>query len=204
LRLYTFLSQIFDYGNTAIEKRAIFYKRLLPLLEFGREREGIDLSKVVLTHHHLKDQGSRALPLGPGEAPKLPPITEAGTGSVQEQQKVYMAVLIEKLNDLFGAETSEQDQLRYVNGTILGKVAESATLQQQAANNTKEQFSNSPDLNSELQNAIIESYDAHTTMSTQALNSPIVLRGLLDILLNHSGLYETLRARASSSSQIGL
>ena len=204
LRLYTFLSQIFDYGNTAIEKRAIFYKRLLPLLEFGREREGIDVSKVVLTHHHLKDQGSRSLPLGPGEAPKLPPMTEAGTGSVQEQQKVYMAVLIEKLNDLFGADTSEQDQLRYVNGTILGKVAESATLQQQAANNTKEQFANSPDLNSELQNAIIESYDAHTAMSTQALNSPIVLRGLLDILLNHSGLYETLRARASFSSQIGL
>ncbi len=27
LRLYTFLSQIFDYGNTAIEKRAIFYKQ---------------------------------------------------------------------------------------------------------------------------------------------------------------------------------
>ena len=42
LRLYTFLSQIFNYGNTAIEKRAIFYKRLLPLLEFGREREGIE------------------------------------------------------------------------------------------------------------------------------------------------------------------
>ena len=47
LRLYTFLSQIFDYGNTAIEKRAIFFKRLLPLLEFGREREGIDLSKLM-------------------------------------------------------------------------------------------------------------------------------------------------------------
>ena len=34
-------------------------------------------------------------------------------------------------------------------------------------------------------------------MSTQALNSPIVLRGMLDILLNHAGLYESLRARAS-------
>jgi hypothetical protein len=56
VRLYTFLSQIFDYGNTAIEKRAIFYKRLLPLLEFGREREGIDLSKVKLTHHTLKNR----------------------------------------------------------------------------------------------------------------------------------------------------
>ncbi|MEI6193544.1 MAG: hypothetical protein WCS42_04350 [Verrucomicrobiota bacterium] len=51
IRLYTFLSQIFDYGNTALEKRAIFFKRLLPLLDFGRESEGIDLSKVVLTHH---------------------------------------------------------------------------------------------------------------------------------------------------------
>lgn len=39
LRVYAFLSQVFDYGNTAIEKRAIFYKRLLPLLDFGRDRE---------------------------------------------------------------------------------------------------------------------------------------------------------------------
>ena len=29
-RLYTFPSQIFDYGNTALEKRADFYKRPLP------------------------------------------------------------------------------------------------------------------------------------------------------------------------------
>ena len=66
-RMYSFLSQIFDYGNTAIEKLFIFYKRLLPLLEFGREREGIDLSKVIFTHHSLKDQGKRQLILGDGE-----------------------------------------------------------------------------------------------------------------------------------------
>jgi type I restriction enzyme R subunit len=80
-----------------------------------------------------------------------------------------------------------------VNGTIFGKVMESNTLKQQAGSNTKEQFANSPNLQNELQNAIIESYDAHTSMSTQALNSPIVLRGILDILLNHSQLYEALR-----------
>ena len=50
------------------------------------------------------------------------------------------------------------------------------------------------------ENAIIESYDAHTAMSTQALNSPIVLRGILDVLLNHSGLYEKLRGRNQLSS----
>ena len=69
--------------------------------------------------------------------------------------------------------------------------------------NTKEQFANSPDLKNELQSAIMESYDAHTSMSTQALNSPMVLRGMLDILMNHSQLYETLRARAGVTGAEG-
>ena len=38
--------------------------------------------------------------------------------------------------------------------------------------------------------------DAHTLMSTQALNSATVRGGLKDILLNHAGLYETLREQA--------
>ncbi len=193
IRLYTFLSQIFDYGNTAIEKRAIFYKRLLPLLEFGREREGIDLSKVVLTRHKLLHKGKQPMPLNEGETPKLEPITDTGGGSVQEKTKVYMGELIEKLNELFGSETTEQDQLVYVYQVIRGKMMESAKLRQQAANNTKEQFANSPDLNVELLNAIMGALDAHQSMSATALNSPKVQRGLKDILLNHAGLWESLR-----------
>jgi type I restriction enzyme R subunit len=198
LRLYTFLSQIFDYGNTAIEKRAIFYKRLLPLLEFGREREGIDLSKVVLTHHHLKNLGKRAMPLGEGETPKLEPITDAGSGSLQEKERAFLSEIIEKVNDLFEGDLSDQDKLVYVNNVIKGKLLESETLRQQATNNTKEQFANSPDLKTELLNAIMGALDAHTLMSTQALNSDTVQRGLKDILLNNARLYETLRAQADS------
>ena len=37
--------------------------------------------------------------------------------------------------------------------------------------------------------------DAHNLLSTQALNSETVQRGLKDILLNHAGLYESLRDR---------
>lgn len=196
IRLYTFLSQIFDYGNTAIEKRAIFYKRLLPLLEFGREREGIDLSKVVLTHHHLKNLGKLPMPLGEGETPKIAPITDVGGGGVQEKEKALLNVIIEKVNDLFQGELSDQDKLVYVNNVIKGKLLESETLMQQATNNTKEQFANSPDLKTELLNAIMGALDAHTLMSTQALNSVNVQGGLKDILLNHAGLYERLREQA--------
>lgn len=100
-RVYAFLAQIFDYGNTAIEKRYIFYRRLLPLLEYGREREGIDLSKVTLTHHNLKDKGQRMLPLGEGGTEKLAPLGEAGGGSVQEQEKARLDEIIAKVNNLF-------------------------------------------------------------------------------------------------------
>jgi type I restriction enzyme R subunit len=196
LRLYTFLSQIFDYGNSDIEKRSIFYKRLLPLLEFGREREEIDLSKVVITHHRLRSLGKQAMALA-GDGPRLQPIKDSGSGEVREKEKAYISELIEKLNELFGGETTEGDQLVYVNHVIKGKLLESEKLQQQAANNSKEQFGNSPDLNAEMMNAIISALDAHTSMSTQALNSAEVRRGLKEILLNHAMLWEDLRARAA-------
>jgi len=199
LRVYTFLSQIFDYGNTAIEKRAIFYKRLIPLLEFGREREEIDLSKVTLTHHQLKNRGKQPMPLGSVEYPKLQPLAETGTGKVQEKSKVYMAELIAKLNDLFGAETTDQDQLVYVNQVLMGKLMESETLREQAVHNTKEQFANSPDLKTELVNAIIDALDAHNIMSTRALNSPKVQEGLKDILINNARLYESLQDTVNKS-----
>jgi type I restriction enzyme R subunit len=72
-------------------------------------------------------------------------------------------------------------------------------LRQQATNNTKEQFANSPDLQSELLNAIMGALDAHTLMSTQALNSTTVQNGMKDILLNYAGLYETLRNRTAGN-----
>ena len=131
--------------------------------------------------------------LGGGENPKLEPITEVGRGAVQEKQKALLAEIIRKVNDLFEGDLTDQDKLVYVNNVIKGKLLESETLKQQAANNTKEQFANSPDLKSELLNAIIGALEAHTAMSTQALGSEAVRNGLKDVLLGPAQLYEALR-----------
>lgn len=200
VRVYAFLSQIFDYGNTAIEKRAIFYKRLVSLFDYGRERAEVDLSKVVLTHHKLREKNAADLSLYGGDPSKLKPLTETGAGEVREPEKVYMAEIIEKLNDLFEGELSDDDQLVYVNNVLKGKLLESKTLMTQAGNNSKEQFSNSPDLNHEFTNAIMDALSAHTVMSKQALASDKVRAGLLDILLGPGQLYEALRARAEGDS----
>jgi type I restriction enzyme, R subunit len=76
---------------------------------------------------------------------------------------------------------------------------ESETLKQQADNNTKKQFANSPDLTKELVNAIIAAFDAHTVMSKQALNSESIREGLKEILLGPANLYESLREMPKSA-----
>ena len=111
---------------------------------------------------------------------------------MQDKDKIALSMIIQKVNDLFDGDLTDDDKLVYVNNVIKGKLLESTVLQQQAASNSKEQFANSPDLKRELINAIMGALDAHTTMSTQALNSTAVQDGMADILLNHAGLYEGL------------
>ena len=193
-RLYAFLSQMFDYGNTDIEKRFLFYRRLLPLLEFGRERDTVDLSKVVLTHHTLRSAGKRALAIAGGESYALPPMDAVGSGRIQEKEQAYLAEIIERVNGLFEGQIRDEDQLQYVDGALKGKLLQNDTLAKQAADNSKEQFANSPDLNQALVNAIIDALDVHNTLSSQALASPRVQQGLKDILLGPGQLYELLRS----------
>ncbi len=195
IRLYSFLSQIFDYGNTDIEKRFLFFKRLIPLLDFGRERDTVDLSKVVLTHHALKDQGKQPMGLNQDGTFKLPPMDAVGSGSVQERQQAYLVEIIQKVNGLFEGELTDDDQLVYVNGVLKGKLLENETLMQQAASNSKEQFANSPDLKDALLHAIMDALDAHQAMSSQALGSERVRDGLKEVLLGPAQLYEALRAK---------
>jgi hypothetical protein len=81
IRVYEFLGQKFDYGNTAYEKLYQFAKMLLPLLDYGRERERIDLSALKLTHHKMRDLGQLKLNLEGQNAPVIPliPVTECGS-----------------------------------------------------------------------------------------------------------------------------
>lgn len=77
-----------------------------------------------------------------------------------------------------------------MNRVIKCKLLESQTLVQQASNNTKEQFANSPDLLNELMNAIMNALAVHHHMSKRALESEKVRNGLREILLNQAAEIE--------------
>ncbi|MDA7657677.1 hypothetical protein N8737_03145 [Verrucomicrobia bacterium] len=172
------------------------FHHLVRLLKSGREREGVDLSQVRLTHHNLRNRGQQNLNLYDENTPTLQPITEAGSGEVCDKEKERLSAIIERVNDLFDGDLTDNDQLPNVDNVLPGKMLESKTLAQQANSNTKEQFSASPDLKPDLVNAIIEAFDVHTEMSKQALNSEPIQMGLLSILLIQSNLYERLVGKA--------
>lgn len=198
LRMYSFLSQIFDYGNTSVEKRAMFFRRLLPLLEFGREREGVDLSSVKLTHHKVISKGGRRLqPAATGEG--LSPPAEAGSGEIREKERLRLQEMIRLVNEIFEGELTERDRLIYVNEVLKTKLLESRVLQQQASQNSKEQFANSPDLSNELTEAIMAAAGAHSEMSRQALEDENLRTKLKTVLLGPGELWEALREVVSDN-----
>ena len=90
----------------------------------------------------------------------------------------------------------------YVNDVIKGKLMESEKLAEQAISNTREQFAASPDLASEIMNAVMDALSAHTSMSKQALESERLRVDMKNVLLGPGKLWEELRARSESRSSM--
>ena len=197
VRIYGFLSQIFDYGNTDIERRSIFFRLLHPLLTFGRERDGVDLSALKLTAYTIKSMTDPKLNLNVGEPVPIYATQEPGSGQVQDKHKVALQELIARVNDLFVGELTPGDKLVYVNNAIMGKLLEDDQLIEQAASNSKERFAASPDLAKRLEDAIIVTMSVFDVMGKQALQ-PKTQQELKDILLGPAQLYEALRAKRAA------
>ncbi|MEH7827532.1 hypothetical protein [Gemmobacter denitrificans] len=119
-----------------------------------------------------------------------------GSAGVQDKEKALLSLIVQKLNDLFTGDLSDNDQLSYAMA-VKGKLLDNEVLLNQAANNKKEQFSTSPTLTKAVLAAIMDAFETHAEMSKQALESQVVQDGLKDALLGPGQLYEALRARAA-------
>eukprot|EP01037_Dinobryon_pediforme_P005926 gene5926-5995_t len=200
IRVYEFLGQMFDYGNTDFEKLYRFARMLLPLLKYGRERDGIDLSELKLSHHRMRELGQQKLNLGgAGETPPLQPVTEVGSGQLQDKHKMRLAEIVAAINDLFEGDLTPGDTVSFFDA-VKTKMMEAPLLIAQATANPKAQFMNSPSLNDELMNAIMDAMAAHQSMSKQALNSDTLRARLLVTLLGPGQLWEGLRRETSSAA----
>ncbi|MGU3438178.1 type I restriction endonuclease subunit R [Actinomycetes bacterium M1A6_2h] len=163
VRLYDFMSQIVDYGDPFLEMLSIFLRLLDRVIADASWAAEVDLSDVVLVGvKHTKAAAVDISLTGDGD---LKGIGAAGTGSRKEPKYVALQVVIDKMNDLFGAESFTASQIReFVQGLVLRLLAY-PDLVNQTRVNSKKQFIESQQFQAAVTEAVIDNQDAHNTMA---------------------------------------
>jgi type I restriction enzyme R subunit len=136
VRIYSFLSQIVTFADTALERDYLFAKALLAFVK-ADAGDGVDMSEVVeLTHlrHEQQFSGSVALDAEEGEVSTI----YSGTGRMREPDPEPLSVIIERLNAQHGTDWGEADGL--VFDAVLDDLVADEDVQVTAVNNTPENF----------------------------------------------------------------
>ena len=154
LRFYDFVTQIFNYEDNEIAKKAIYLRLLAPNLRDSEAPDKIDLSGVELTRLQLVDEGATDIDIGGGGTVK----GAASIGSGAPQDPVMVA-LAEVIRIMSGVGITEDDaQAQTFTDYLLRTAMENATLVGQAASNEFTQFMESPDFREALRDAVMESF----------------------------------------------
>lgn len=163
VRLYDFMSQIVDYGDPYMEMLSIYLRLLERVIKDESWSADVDLSDVVLVgvKHTKAAQADIAL-TGDGE---LKGISAAGSGAKKEPKYVALQVVIDRMNDLFGAESFAESQIREFVLGLVERLMAYPDLVAQTRVNTKKQFIESQDFQSAVTEAVVENQDAHNTMA---------------------------------------
>ncbi|CAM9870567.1 unnamed protein product [Ectocarpus sp. 12 AP-2014] len=109
--LYAFLSQIIPYQDSELEKLYAFVRNLMAKLPPPSDGQAFTLdNEIALRYFRLQQMTEGSIDLGQGEAYPLKGPTDVGTSGVREEP-VTLSSLVEKLNERFGTDFTEADQL---------------------------------------------------------------------------------------------
>ena len=136
--LYGFLSQVIPYQDSELERLYIFLRHLSSKLPRRRSGPGYDFDDDVrLEYYRLQKISEGSIALGTGDARALDGPTEVGTG-VAHEESVPLSRLIDIVNERFGTDFNEADQL-FFDQIVEAAVADDE-LRQTAAVNPASKF----------------------------------------------------------------
>lgn len=188
VKMYEFLSQIVDYEDADLEKLSVFARGLLPNLKTIVTEDPIDISSVEMTHYSLKNKKINQIDLKGGEIQGISP----GGGVARDAETDTLLHIVEKMNDLFAGDLSDDDKLNYAR-TIKDKVMENEQVAQQLRSNSREQAMLG-DFPVAMVDAIVGSMGAHENMAKQVLSEDKIQDGFARLLLDM--IYKDMAAKA--------
>jgi type I restriction enzyme R subunit len=169
VKTYGFLSQLYNYDDTDIEKHFLFFKFLSRLIRDSGSAPSIDLSEVELVAYAIRKDSDAELDLNDGAA--LPPLTGVGGGVPHDPEMAALAEVVHKLNAMFDIDGVTDVDVRNIVIWVRDKTMENSGVVAQAAENTRDQFLESNLLKQTALQALIDSGKNAEILSEQFLES---------------------------------
>ena len=193
VRTYSFVSQIVSFQNTTLERDYRYCRALAAYIRNSATVERLDLgSEVELTHlrTEMTYEGSIALSAGTGE---VTGITGGGKGKQQKLELESLSRIVEVLNEHFGMELGEADQLLF--DQFEETWAQDKDLVNQAQNNTMENFRLV--FNPKFINTIVTRMDANEEIFKKIIDDAEFQEKMADFFVRK--VYSRLRSDAKAS-----
>jgi len=135
--MYGFLSQVIPYMDSDLERLYTYLRFLLTKLPKRETGPLLHLEdEIELQYYRLQKISEGQIDLNKGKGKPLKGPSDVGTG--QEDKKIRLSELIDILNERFGTDFTQADQLFF--DQIQEEAIESDVLQKAAASNTKDDF----------------------------------------------------------------
>nr|WP_315421498.1 DEAD/DEAH box helicase family protein [uncultured Pseudomonas sp.] len=183
VRLYEFLSQIVPYEDRELEQLCVYAKHLHPLLRVDRLlEEDVDVGELQLSHYRLSKRAEHLLRLNeePGKY-TVKPGSDVGTGKPHDPEKKRLSEIIEALNDIFGAEVSDDDQLQFLTG-IAQRISRQEDVMAQVNNHSVDQVMHGL-FPKRVLDTVLDAMTDHEKLSLEVLDNETKSRAFALVIL---------------------
>lgn len=169
IKAYGFLSQVYDYGDTDLERLYLFLKQLEKVIADSAPESFIDLSQVELLRYQVTEQKRASLLMDDTGA--IAPFSALGGHEVRDPNLILLDEAIARVNELVDFSDGSGVSGRIVVDSVNRKLLENEKIVAQARANTQDQFLGSPDLDSAVIRALIGLKKDADDASSQILSS---------------------------------
>lgn len=183
VRLYEFLSQIVPYEDRELEQLCVYAKHLHPLLRVDRlQQDDVEVGELQLSHYRLSKRAEHQLRLNEesGEY-TLKPSSDVGSGKPHDPEKKRLSEIIEALNDIFGAEVSDDDQLQFLTG-IAQRISRQEDVMTQVNNHTADQVMHGL-FPKRVLDTVLDAMTDHEKLSLEVLDNETKSRAFALVIL---------------------
>ena len=183
VRLYEFLSQIVPYEDHELEQLCVYAKHLHPLLRVDRLLEDdVDVGELQLSHYRLSKRAEQVLRLNEERGKyTVKPGSDVGSGKPHDPEKKRLSEIIEALNDIFGAEVSDDDQLQFLTG-IAQRISRQEDVMAQVNNHSVDQVMHGL-FPKRVLDTVLDAMTDHEKLSLEVLDNETKSRAFALVIL---------------------